>query len=440
MANRLDSLELPSSTPGLQPAAVDLLNERFLLIAQRLRGLALESSGGMLQASHTERIGLTIYQAEALTAGTQFWENDRNVVYLVRTVNKAKVWAFEAGLYVDGFANRPADLALYDAGFLFYSTDRTILERWTGSGWTWLDGTMRGAHSGRPTPSSTETGMLYYETDRTVTYRWSGSAWVYQSGTMSSVQANIAGLGLGANDAGFLYWVSDYDHMLEWNGGAWVRGPGDPEHSDTFHYFGAAPTDTGWHACDGSTNVPYLKVDGTLGTRNLPNVTGGGPCYMKLASTYSESITAAAAPTFTGTPGTTGATSAGTPAGTISAINGSSFAFVGNAMSTHTHDAPVAVNGTNGYILDTGSTGGSYNGKAQWTVATGGAPYGPFSGQETGATSAGTPTGSISNSVTPTFTGAALGTHTHSFTPAGTISLAGGDPIAHFQAIPYYRQ
>jgi hypothetical protein len=278
----------------------------------------------------------------------------------------------------------------------------------------------------------------YFETDTLVLYLSDANAWQYVAGYYSVTQANLAAYAatLGAADAGTLAWISDYAHMLKWTGTVWTRGPGDPEHSDTFWGFGAAPGDTGWHACDGSS-VNFLKYDGTLGTRTLPNAAGSA-CYMKVGNAYSATITAATVPTFTGASDTTSAVSAGTPAGTISTINGSSFSFTGNALSTHTHDSPINTNGsTTGLILNTGSTGGSYNTIATFTVVA--SVGGPFSGLETGATSAGTPTGSIGNTVTPTFTGTALGTHTHTVTPTGTISLP-GDPIAWFEAISYYRQ
>ena len=51
----------------------------------------------------------------------------------------------------------------------------------------------------------------------------------------------IAGLAalLGTQHANLLVFVTDYSHQLQWTGSAWRRAPGDLEHSDTFHIFGA---------------------------------------------------------------------------------------------------------------------------------------------------------------------------------------------------------
>lgn len=118
----------------------------------------------------------------------------------------------------------------------------------------------------------------------------------------TSTQADLATLAatLGQANTGMLVWVSDYAHMLEWSGTGWQRGPGDLDHSDTFADFGAAPTDTGWLPCDGST-VSYLKYDGTLGTRILPNLVAT-PAFPLDGASYAPSITAPVVPTFAGTP------------------------------------------------------------------------------------------------------------------------------------------
>ena len=78
-SNRLENLEMPSNSPGLEVQTIGLLNERFLRIAEKLK-LSLTSSGGVLVATHVERIGQAIYQAASLTSGTQFWETDRKSV------------------------------------------------------------------------------------------------------------------------------------------------------------------------------------------------------------------------------------------------------------------------------------------------------------------------------------------------------------------------
>lgn len=197
---------------------------------------------------------------------------------------------------------------------------------------------------------------------------------------ISKTQANLAAyaLTLTADDEGLLVEVTDYAHVLRWTGTAWQWGPGETG-GGFFGVFAITPG-TGWHACDGSAGVKYLKSDGTTGTVTLPN-TAGTPAYARADAAYSATITAAtvptvAAPVFAGTPVT--------PTGTISAIAATattavlvtSSGAVQVAAENHTHAAP-------------------------------------------------------------TFTGAAL-------TPAGTNSAPAatlpGDPIAAFPAVLYFRQ
>lgn len=218
--------------------------------------------------------------------------------------------------------------------------------------------------------------------DYGVFFRYDGSMflWVYQDGMLNRTQAQLAGLAtlLSTVHTGLLVYVTDYAHILQWTGSAWQRGPGDMEHSDTFHDFGAAPADVGWHALDGTTQ-PFLKYDGTLGSRVLPAST---VAYAKSGAAYSATVTAAVVPTL--------AMASYTPAGTVSAPT-----FSGNAETFTTDTFTQLALGT--------------------TALTGPASV--------------TPSGTIS---APTFTG----------TPAtltGTISLP-ADPVAHFTVVRYYRQ
>lgn len=166
-------------------------------------------------------------------------------------------------------------------------------------------------------------GTLWVETDTDLVYQWQAPAlaWVYLSGTYALTQAQLAAFAgtLGKHDTDLLVNVTDYAHILQWTGTGWNWGPGETG-SGRLEAFAVAPTGHGWHLCDGSTGVSYLKSDGTTGTLTLPN-TNGSAAYMNLGSAYNPAITAAAVPTsstptsstptFTGTPGTTGAASAG---------------------------------------------------------------------------------------------------------------------------------
>jgi hypothetical protein len=178
--------------------------------------------------------------------------------------------------------------------------------------------------------------------------------------TQSNLPTNLT-----VNQKGFLISVSDYAHILRWTGSGWTWGPGDPG-SGYIAPFLSAPTQTGWHLCDGST-VNKLNADGTLTSVVLPNYTT--TAYLKLGTVLAmgpnapSGTTAAISggtpsgtnsiPTFTGTPATTsiesadtanvavtGATSVAaanhthtvTPAGTVSAPT-----FAGTALPPHAH-------------------------------------------------------------------------------------------------------
>lgn len=246
--------------------------------------------------------------------------------------------------------------------------------------------------------------------------------WVYKSERYDVTQATIPttgfnGAALGANDAGLQIGVTDYAHTLKWSGSGWGWADGDTE-SNYFQDFGSAPTGNGWHACDGSVGVAYLKGDGTTGTRTLPN-TVATPAYRKSAAAYSATISAAATPTVTIAAITPSGTNSAptlsmnsyTPAGTISAptFSGSSSALTTNLFT------PVAL--ATAALTSLGGSTTSYT--PAGTVST--------------PTFSGTPatlTGTVS---APTFTG-------NSVTPTGTISLAPGDPVANYQAVTYFRQ
>ncbi len=136
--------------------------------------------------------------------------------------------------------------------------------------------------------------------------------WVYQSGVYEAALASLpttgfTGAALGANDTGLRFFENAvYAHQLQWTGSAWSRGPEDLEHSDTFHEFGAAPSDIGWHNCDG-TSQTYLKYDGTTASRTLPDLATAA--YAKSTkATYTPTLSAPGTPTFAGTSSGAGVT------------------------------------------------------------------------------------------------------------------------------------
>lgn len=196
-------------------------------------------------------------------------------------------------------------------------------------------------------PAGDFENYAFFETDRRVWYvskLVAGvPAWVYASGEMVTNQSTLPVLGL--NDTGFLVQVADYSHRLKWAGAAWIFAPGDPG-SGMIVAFEIDPTGVGWHLCDGTAAVPYLKADGTLATVNLQNLTGNAS-YLKLG-TPNSGPNAAVAPTMTGAAtdsavtGVTNPANTGNGAGAGTGTNSTSVTVQAGAGATvaannHTH-------------------------------------------------------------------------------------------------------
>jgi len=248
-----------------------------------------------------------------------------------------------------------------------------------------------GTHANRPDATSAADGGTYFETDRTVTYVAVSGVWTYSAGTMAGPLAEKPA-DLGAADVGFLFAATDYKHTYRWTGSAWEFAPGDSG-SGFFQDF-AIPPGSEWQICDGSATT-YAKGDGTTAPFTTPNLTGvyrkGGP------------YTGAKVPAGTITlGGSTGETSAGTPAGTVS-------------DPTLTMD-PYTPAGT---IAQTAGAATA-------------------SGSAAALTFAGTPatlTGTVSD---PAFTGAPLAPHDHDLS-AATATLS-GDPVENLAVPVYFRR
>lgn len=107
-----------------------------------------------------------------------------------------------------------------------------------------------------------------------------------------------------------------------------------------------------------------------------------------------------------GTAGTTGGSKTATPSGTVSQPT-----FTGSALGTHTHDQGTYAIGA--------TSGGTPSGTIAWPV---GVPTFTGSAGATGQANAGaTSRGATASTIT-------IGTHTHSFTPAGTVAWPAGVP------------
>ena len=155
---------------------------------------------------------------------------------------------------------------------------------------------------------------------------------------------------------------------------------------------------SGWALCDGTNGTPNLldRFILSVGAAENPGATGG-------SNTHSH--------TFTGTPGNTGDTSAGTPSGTVSAP-----VFTGTPDNTSS-DSAGTPSGTN--------SGGSV-GSAVTGISIDNHNYTP-----TGTNSSVNfvPSGTISwPAGVPTFAGSALGTHSHGI---GTYAAANESSHTH---------
>ncbi|MFP5230006.1 MAG: hypothetical protein ACLGXA_20510 [Acidobacteriota bacterium] len=97
-----------------------------------------------------------------------------------------------------------------------------------------------------------------------------------------------------ANKDSFIF-VSDYAHLIYWDGTTPVFAD---EGSDYYALGQRATASPGWHLVDGTANVPYLKADGTLGTRNMLSVSAQKAYLAALDG--ADSLNPPVAPTISG--------------------------------------------------------------------------------------------------------------------------------------------
>lgn len=203
-------------------------------------------------------------------------------------------------------------------------------------------------------PANYPPGTQFRITDWTnviyvVTVISSVNTWVYLNGTYSASLGSLPttgfnGAALGANDTRLRFFEqTTYFHQMQWTGSGWARGSEDRDHSDTFAWFGTAPTDGGWHSCDGSV-LTYLIYTGTTANRTLPNL--GTAAYPKAtAATYTPGLSTPTVPTFAGTPVTP--TFSGTSSGAGVAVQ--------SGAGTNVVGAPYTPSGTVSAITPAGT-------------------------------------------------------------------------------------
>jgi hypothetical protein len=197
-------------------------------------------------------------------------------------------------------ANRSAT-GNYPDGALYTETDTLTLFQWQSGAWVAISApaTLIDNHANRLAnfpAANYPTGTQFFETDRLMSYVVSGGAWVLMpGGVYYNTHANIP-IDLVTTDVGFEFGDTTYNHRLSWTGTGWKWAAGE-EGGDYVRECLGAPTGNGWHLCDGTAGVAYLKSDGTTGTRDLPNSSGSSH-FPKLGAAYSgPGITAAVVPT-----------------------------------------------------------------------------------------------------------------------------------------------
>ncbi len=172
---------------------------------------------------------------------------------------------------------------------------------------------------------------------------------------------------LGVYDRGFEFEASDFDRIFEWNGTGWQDLPGQTPRS--VHEFLSAPG-TGYHLCDGTTNVRISQSDGSTILVNLPNLIGS---YLKYGSVYTGLPVAASAPSLTGALAahTHTVTPTGVISGTTGAAGAHSHAYVPTGTITatlpdheHKTDPTLVTGGAKTAGLDPWSVTGTSSGYA----------------------------------------------------------------------------
>jgi hypothetical protein len=162
--------------------------------------------------------------------GALYTESDRTVLYYA----SGGEWHYLAGeMY--GTLNpdqRPTDLGVNDAGFLFRATDNDPQYSgregaWSGGEWIEITPALWGTHANRLalTVADQINGELYVEADRSgVIYQNQFGVWHFLAGTMwGTLTPDTRPTDLGTDDAGFTFRGTDQQRQFIWSGTAWVE-------------------------------------------------------------------------------------------------------------------------------------------------------------------------------------------------------------------------
>lgn len=118
------------------PAASSILTKQQIqqLVSQTINNTVVNpTTASCIIGTHAIRL------TTAPTLGAEFFETDRSVLYVGSDASGALSWVYSTGVYYATFANRPTDLGVNDANFLYVPDIHLHWCRWNGTAWVILD-------------------------------------------------------------------------------------------------------------------------------------------------------------------------------------------------------------------------------------------------------------------------------------------------------------
>lgn len=91
------------------------------------------SSSDFLFDTHASRLNL--YPLSDYSPGTEFYETDREPLYVINDFGGMKKWQYLAGEYRSILSDIPSDLGVYDTGYRFWDTEQGVAHRWDDDEW-----------------------------------------------------------------------------------------------------------------------------------------------------------------------------------------------------------------------------------------------------------------------------------------------------------------
>lgn len=90
----------------------------------------------LITDTHANRVN---YPAGNYPAGTQYYETDRAITYIVQDILGVLTWVYYNGIMLDVLANIPT-LGINDSGFNFHASDFAHIWAWDGTAWHFTPG------------------------------------------------------------------------------------------------------------------------------------------------------------------------------------------------------------------------------------------------------------------------------------------------------------